>query len=129
MGKRKKTKSGAARSVPKLGLSGGLQLFLFIAGCGLLSTVTLGMLLSTRTFHRHGVLAAVDAPAKTLAIQNKPTGQWLTYTWNESTEFLEGEKRVPPEALLRGAKVVVYYRGGFFTTHTAVRVKWAARAE
>lgn len=129
MGKRKKTKSGAVRPVPKLGLYGGLQLFLFVAGCGLFAVVTLGMILSTRIFHRHGVLAAVDAPARTLAVHNKPTGQWLTYTWNESTEFLEGQKRVPPEALVRGEKVVVYYRGGFFTPHTAVRVKLAARAE
>lgn len=129
MGKRKKRRSEAGEPVPKLGLYGGLQLLLFTAGCGLFAAATLGVLLSARTFHRHGVLAVVDAPARTFAVHTRRTGQWLTYTWNESTEFLEGEKRVSPEALSRGAKVVVYYRGGFFTPHTAVRVKWATRAE
>lgn len=129
MGKRKKTGSKAARPVSKLGHYAGLQILLFIVGCCLLATVILGVLLSGRTFHRHGVLAVVDAPARTFAVHSNRTGQWLTYTWNENTEFLEGEKRVGPQALSRGAKVVVYYRGGFFTPHTAVRVKMATRAE
>lgn len=124
MSRRDRRKSSRAKPLPKLGLHGALQLFLLPTSIGLLAAVTLGMMLSARIFHRHGVLAAVDLPARSLAVLTKPTGQRITFTWNESTEFLEGETKVPPEALLAGAKVVVFYRGSLFTSHTAVRVKW-----
>lgn len=127
MGKRQRTKSRSSKPLSKRNLSAGLQLLLFFGSACILTLVFINLVLSARTFHLHGVLVTVDESTRTLALNTKRSSSLKTYTWNEDTEFRQGESKVLPKALLRGTEVVVFYRGGFFAPHTAVSVKWSAQ--
>jgi hypothetical protein len=78
--------------------------------------------LSAHTYHRHGMLQAVDATAKTLTIVKERSGGRYVFTWNDGTEFLKGDAKAGPEAFPTGTGVVVYYNRSLFPSLKAVRV-------
>lgn len=103
---------------------------LLVRGLGVLvaSLLFVIWLVSLREHHRHGAVAAVDAPHQTLTLRFEPTGERSVYTWSAGTEFSHRGVPVRPESLEDGTKVGITFRGRR-SPFTALRVEVLACPE
>jgi hypothetical protein len=110
MGKSKRTRSRPTKEIPRHRLTVGQELLVHGVVLALITLAGVWFLLGSQTLHRHGVVAAVDAATRTLILRIEPSGNPVSYVWTESTEFLDRDTPVRPDALVVGGQVVVVYR-------------------